>query len=161
VSYITKRKSRHWLPVDEDAVTERFGSADNFPAEDPKVHPHLVMRSVQAGHAHEMDEVSADLPDELKTIASATVVVTGIGGDFGLYAGSWDGEGWDWPKRVKSKDDVDRRLASLLQLDRDDFKGLAEAVNRLAKVSGREEGNSPEGSSSSPMDGASTSPDSD
>jgi len=154
MSYFVTRHTRHYLPLDPGAVVARCGTLDAFEVEGP-LHPHLVIRSAQSHHTRAARNLADELDEDMKGLSAIAVLVTGIGGDFGLYAGSWDGDGWDWPSLEEVKD-ARRRCLSLMFLDDVDLVKVAEVASTLAMLSPEEEANFSKASSSSPKAEAST-----
>lgn len=157
MGYFVTRHTRHYLPLDPGQVIAKYGSLDAFEVEGPS-HPHLVIRSAQSHHTRTARLLAADLPDDMKGLAAIATLVTGIGGDFELYAGAWDGQGWNWP-HLEAANDAKRRCESLMCLDDVDLVEVAEVASQLAMLSPSEEENFTKGLSSLQKAEASTSAD--
>ena len=100
-------------------------------------------------------QLSDDLDDDLKGLSAIAVLVKGIGGDFDLYAGSWDGADWDWPDLDDVKD-AKRRCLSLMFLDDVDLVAAAQEAHVIAMLSPKEEANFKKVSSSLPREEVNT-----
>lgn len=158
MSFYAKRRIKHYLPLDPDAVERRYGSLEAFT---PRCsdHPHVILRSARSIDTTSARQLADSLKDTYQGMAMVSVLVRGIGGDFTLYSGEWDGAGWEWPKLV-DKDSAMVRVTSLMQLDDEDILAVAEQANALTGLTSGEEKNSPRAPDSSPGDAAPTLPDS-
>ena len=152
--YFVSRHTKQYLPLDPDAVVQEFGDLESFEIEG-REHPHIIIQSAKSFHTRTVRKLSEDLDEDLQGLAAVAVLVQGIGGNFAFYAGSWDGQNWDWPKLDSAKD-AQRRIESLMQLDDVDLVAIAEAAASISMLKPEVEGNSKGASNSLPKAEAST-----
>jgi len=153
-NYFVTRHKKHFLPLDPDAVESKYG-IDNFVVEG-SMHPHILLRSAKTYDTRVVRELTEELEEDMQGIASVAVLVAGVGGDFEVYSGSWNGEDWNWPK-MKDIDAAKTRCVSLMQLDDVDLLDVAEIATNLTMLKPGEEKNSNGVSSSLPKIEESTS----
>lgn len=132
-AFFQKRSIRVYLPVDPDAVSDDFIERDG-------AHPYVSVRVARAKHTVMARALDPDLKEQYRPFMSLAVTVRGIGGDFKLYAGEYDGEHWEWPKIVDAAT-ATTRIETLLQLDEVDLVTVMRKNNSLMTLSDDEAGN--------------------
>ncbi len=128
-SYFKSRRIKVYMPLDEGA-----DFPEGFEVEGHS-HPHLVLRLAKTKDAMVARSLATELPEDYKNFVALTVLVRGIGGDWDLYVGEFDGS-WDWPK-LTGVDAARARIDSIFQLDELDVIQLMEEAQALSTLGAR------------------------
>ena len=130
-SYFKSRRIKVYMPLDEGA-----DFPEGFEVEGHS-HPHLILRLAKTKDAMVARALAEELPEDYKNFVALTVLVRGIGGDWGLYVGEFNGsESWDWPK-LTGVDAARARIDSIFQLDELDVILLMEEAQALSTLGAR------------------------